>query len=90
MMRGIDGRDISRDLDRYITGNYGEDQFRWKDFHGHETDLCDFFASLAMRFGYSWRQSGKESDGVDRGAQTERYAIDVDWAKGPLRGLLKW
>lgn len=28
MIRGVDGRDLSRDLDRHITGNYGEDQFR--------------------------------------------------------------
>lgn len=28
MIRGIDGRDLRRDLDRYITGHYGEDQLR--------------------------------------------------------------
>lgn len=51
MMRGIDGRDISRDLDRYITGNYGEDQFRDYTESEHEPDLCDFFATVAARWG---------------------------------------
>ncbi len=27
MIRDLFGRDLSRDLDRHITGNYGEDQF---------------------------------------------------------------
>lgn len=28
MIRDLMGRDLSHDLDRYITGNYGEDQLR--------------------------------------------------------------
>lgn len=54
VMRDLLGRDLSRDLDRYITGNYGEDQFKYfsedEVLDGHEPDLCEFFEEVYDRW----------------------------------------
>ena len=34
----VNGRNRSRDLDRYITGNYGEDQFKDEEEEDDEDD----------------------------------------------------